>query len=471
MNPPKHVTTLVSIEVGLLNDKPRVVIADDDSTIRLMATLAMERIGFEVIQAEDGEQALVAIKEHLPDLVLLDVTMPGIDGFTTCAALRKLPEAERIPVVIITGLDDVDSINRAYEAGATDFVTKPINWTVLGHRVRYILRASRALNDIWESQKRLSDAQRIADMGDWDWDLKRARFRASDQVYRILGKSAATTAAGLQPLLENVHRDDLERVQNAVTKAVEEGVPFELDHRVTTADGQVHFVHHQAEPTRRDESGRVTRLSGTLQDITERKQNEEKIRRLAYVDSLTGLPNRLLFNELVRNALARAERNAGQLAVLFVDLDGFKQVNDRLGHDAGDELLRVVAARIGRSVRTSDPIARPHSQETQASIARLGGDEFVVVLSDLKHPDDVATVTRRMLEFLAVPLELSGEKVVVSCSIGIALYPQDGGTAKSLLMKADAAMYRAKEAGGSTFHYHDPAMNARARERLDLENA
>ena len=163
-----------------VRDKPRVVIADDDRTIRLLARVAMEGAGFEVIEAGNGRQALEAIQSGFPDLMLLDVTMPVMDGYAACTALRRLPDGERLPVIIITGLDDPESINRAYDAGATDFVTKPINWGVLRHRVRYIMRASRALNDAWENQTRLANAQRVADLGDWDWDLKRSHFHASE---------------------------------------------------------------------------------------------------------------------------------------------------------------------------------------------------------------------------------------------------------------------------------------------------
>jgi diguanylate cyclase (GGDEF)-like protein len=456
---------------SVASDKPRVVIADDDRTVRFLARLAMEQAGFEVTEATDGVQAIEAIKQRHPDLVLLDVTMPVMDGFTACAALRRLPDGERIPVIIITGLDDVESINAAYDAGATDFVTKPINWAVLGHRVRYIMRASRALNEVWENQKRLANAQRLADMGDWDWDITRSLFRASEQVYRLLGKSAERTLASIDALLEDVHREDRDRVRAAIDAAVDRGESFTLDHRIIMPGGQVRFVHHQVEPTRTDDTGRATRLVGTLQDITRRKHSEERIRQLAYFDSLTGLPNRLLLIDQLKSALAHAERNAGKLAVMFVDLDGFKRVNDTLGHDAGDELLRIVAGRISSSVRATDAVSRIEADEASASIARLGGDEFVVLLSQIEHAEDATSVARRMLQALVEPMLIAGQEIVISCSIGIALYPQDGETTEAMLMNADAAMYRAKGKGRNTFQYYDPSMNATAREKLSLENA
>ena len=452
-----------------VRDKPRVVIADDDRTIRLLARVAMEGAGFDVIEAADGREALEAIQSGLPDLMLLDVTMPVMDGYAACSALRRLPDGERLPVIIITGLDDPESINQAYDAGATDFVTKPINWGVLRHRVRYIMRASRALNDAWDNQTRLANAQRVADLGDWDWDLKRSRFHASEQVQRILGK--LVTMPSLDSMLDEVHRDDIDRVKDAINAAVDRGESSRFDHRIVMAGGQVRFVHHQVECVRADESGRALRLVGTVQDITRRKQSEERIRQLAYFDVLTGLPNRLLLVDQVRNALAHASRNVSKIAVMFVDLDDFKRVNDTLGHDAGDELLRIMAGRIARSVRLTDAVSRVDADDSGASIARLGGDEFVVLLSQLKHPEDASIIARRMLHALIEPMRIGGQEIVVSCSIGIAISPEDGDSTETLLMNADAAMYRAKGRGRNTFQFYDRSMNAMAREALSMEGA
>ncbi len=450
-------------------DKPRVVVADDDRTIRLLARVAMEGAGFEVIEAANGRQALEAIQSGFPDLMLLDVTMPVMDGYAACTALRRLPDGERLPVIIITGLDDPESINRAYDAGATDFVTKPINWGVLRHRVRYIMRASRALNDAWENQTRLANAQRVADLGDWDWDLKRSHFHASEQVQRILGK--LVTMPNLDSMLDEVHRDDIDRVKDAIHAAVDRGESSRFDHRIVMPGGQVRFVHHQVECVRADEGGRALRLVGTVQDITRRKQSEERIRQLAYFDALTGLPNRLLLIDQVRNALALASRNVSKIAVMFVDLDDFKRVNDTLGHDAGDELLRNVAARISNSVRLTDAVSRMDTDDSGASIARLGGDEFVVLLSQLKHPEDASIIARRILQALTEPMRIAGQEIVVSCSIGIAISPEDGDSTETLLMNADAAMYRAKGRGRNTYQFYDRSMNALARETLSMESA
>jgi PAS domain S-box-containing protein len=211
----------------------------------------------------------------------------------------------------------------------------------------------------------------------------------------------------------------------------------------------------------------------TLRDITAAMVAQEQIQRLAYYDALTGLPNRMLLKERFGQAMARAERARGQAAVLFLDLDRFKQVNDTLGHDAGDLLLKAVAERIVGCVRESDVVVRHGrgSGEGQgATLARLGGDEFVLLLSPVERAEDAAKVARRILQALVAPFRLAGGvEVSTGVSIGISVYPHDGEDADTLLKKADLAMYHAKETGRNAFQLFDPAMNAAALTRIDLE--
>ena len=165
----------------------RILVVDDDSSGRRLTRATLAKAGFAVIEAANGRQALDQMAKGLPDLVLMDVSMPEMDGFTACSELRRLPGGTRVPVIMMTGLDDVGSIERAFEVGASDFITKPINWAILGHRVRYILRASHAIETLAQSQRRLSNAQRIGDMGDWEWDSRADRVLCSEQAQRIFG--------------------------------------------------------------------------------------------------------------------------------------------------------------------------------------------------------------------------------------------------------------------------------------------
>jgi diguanylate cyclase (GGDEF)-like protein/PAS domain S-box-containing protein len=447
----------------------RVLVVDDDAAGRRLTRATLRKAGFDVEEAEDGAQAVEAMRAQLPDLVLMDVSMPVMDGFSACAELRKLPGGARVPVVMMTGLDDVESIERAFEVGATDFITKPINWPILAHRVRYMLRASSAINHLNQNQRRLSNAQRIGEMGDWVWDVRRDRIVPSEQAWRIFGHDAPDTSMQGEGFLDILHPDDQDRVRAAYERAIANGDPFAIEHRIVQSSGQTRHVHQQVEVVEYDAAGRAVQLAGAVHDITRRKDNEEQIRRLAYFDTLTGLPNRLLFTEQLQKALADAHRQNSQVAVLFVDLDHFKRVNDTLGHSAGDELLRVVSNRLTQSVRPLDSISRAPSSTDGNTIARLGGDEFIVMLNELNDAGDAGVVARRLVAALNEPVTIQGTEFFVSASVGIAMYPYDGADIDTLLMNADTAMYRAKEAGRGGFQFYDRSMNARALERLVME--
>ncbi|HUP60232.1 MAG TPA: EAL domain-containing protein [Thermoanaerobaculia bacterium] len=240
-----------------------------------------------------------------------------------------------------------------------------------------------------------------------------------------------------------------------VTELLDE--PQTFTYRVHRKDGSLVWFESRSRALR-DASGAIAEVIAVTRDISERRRAEEQIEYQAYHDALTGLPNRLLFRDRLTMALAHAKRQQTPLAVMFLDLDRFKYVNDTLGHSHGDELLRVVAARLRGVLREGD------------TIARMGGDEFTI-LSELCKADDAATIAQTLLDTVAEPLRIDGQELYVTTSIGIALYPNDGETAESLLQSADSAMYRAKEAGRSSYQLCTPAMNQRAAERLSIESA
>jgi len=448
----------------------RILVVDDDAGGRRLTRATLHKAGFTVVEAPDGEKALAAFQAEPPDLVLMDVSMPVMDGFTACAELRRLPGGSRVPVVMMTGLDDVASIDRAFEVGATDFITKPINWTILAHRVRYMLRASAAINTLKQNQRRLSNAQRIGVMGDWEWDVRRNRIVPSEQAWRILGRDASDEPIDFDAFLAHVHGDDVERLKRAFERSIHNGDAFAIDHRIVQPDGSLRHVHQQVEVIERDAQGHALHLAGAVHDITRHKDAEEQIRRLAYYDPLTGLPNRLLFTEQLEKAIQHATRHDSQLAIMFVDLDNFKRVNDTLGHGAGDELLRAVSARLTGCLRSHDSVTRNPSDNGLSSIARLGGDEFIVLLGDLQSAQNAAGIARRLVAALAEPVTVQGKEIFVGGSVGVAMYPADGSDADTLLMNADTAMYRAKEAGRGGFQFYDRSMNARALDRLMMES-
>lgn len=334
-------------------ENAKVMVCDDDLTYLLLMRDTLEAEGFEVIDAADGEMALSKYLTYRPDILLLDVQMPLLNGFEVCRQVRGLKGSEDIPILMVTGSDDFTSIEKAYEAGATDFLPKPIKWPMIAHRVKYMLRSREAMHKL--------------------------------------------------------------------------------------------------------------------------KKSEERLRYLAYYDVLTGLPNRQSFREQLEKFIILAERSHYGVAVLFIDLDRFKRINDTLGHSFGDELLKKVAFKLDENLRQSDLLIRS-SEENEVSemvskVARMGGDEFTIFLSRIENLEDTAAVAKRIIDSVSLPMKIGQYEVVITPSIGISVYPNDGKTVDDLLKNADIAMYYAKETGRRCFKFYSESLNAKALERLELEES
>jgi diguanylate cyclase (GGDEF)-like protein len=447
---------------------PLILTVDDDPTIRAFLRTYLEEAGYQVVEAANGQEALATFAACRPRLVLLDVAMPGMDGFAACAAIRALPGGATLPIVMLTGMDDLNAITRAYEVGATDFEVKSVHWIVLAQRIRYLLRAKDAMDELLQSESRLEAAQRIARLGNWEWEVETGRHLWSTQTRRLLGVVDPRLTPTHDLFLSRVHPDDRLQVEAALAHAAREAASYNLEHRVVLPDGTELVVHGQAECLMVS-NGEGPRLAGTLQDITERRRAEERIRRLAYFDAQTELPNRVLFQERVEQAVLDARRAGRQVALMFMDLDHFKRVNDTLGHGAGDQLLAEVAARLGRAVRDTDPLMRGTEDAPDAVLARHGGDEFIVCLSGINRAEDAARVATRVLASFEEPVHLPGGDVFMTASVGISLYPQDGETAETLLKHADVAMYHAKSSGRNNYQFYDSTLSSRSFQRLALE--
>lgn len=443
---------------------PLILTVDDDATTRAFLRAYLEDAGFTVIDAASGEQALEQFAARQPDLVLLDVSMPGMDGFATCAAIRGMPSGAAVPVVMLTGANDLNAINRAYEVGATDFEVKSMHWVVLAQRLRYLLRASRAMDDLIQSEASLEAAQRIAGLGNWEWDAGSGRHVWSEETHRLLALPKSATAPTHRDFLGRIHPEDRSGIEAALEAALRHERSYSLEHRLLLPDGTERLVHAQAELVTAQD-GVAAGLAGTLQDITERRRVEERIRRLAYFDAQTDLPNRILFQERVQQAIVDARRSRRLVALMFMDLDNFKRVNDTLGHSAGDQLLAEVAARLGKAVRDTDPLTRDALDGGGAVLARHGGDEFIVCLSGIARAEDAARVARRILSALNDPVRVNGREVYMTLSMGISLYPQDGQDVETLLKHADSAMYHAKGTGRNKYQLYQPHMEQRAMQR------
>jgi diguanylate cyclase (GGDEF)-like protein len=325
-----------------------ILVADDDAAARTIMRAALRKAGYQVRLACGGADALQQFRAHPTDMVMLDIDMPDMGGHEVCATLRREAGA-LLPIVMVTGMDDVASVETAYQHGATDFIAKPVNWALIGHRIRYLFRG------------------------------------------------------------------------------------------------------HQALVALRDAESRVARL--------------------AYYDSLTGLPNRHSFLERVDREITRAARNGLRLGVLFMDLDGFKNINDTLGHATGDLILQWAAERLREGMRAGDLLTHSGDDSSNDELARLGGDEFTAVILDIEHPRDALMVANRVTQSMRRPFVLEERQLTLTTSIGIAMYPEDGADAATLLKHADTAMYHAKTSGRDNAQLYNVSLTKDIERRMEMDTA
>jgi len=385
-----------------------------------------------IVDLDDGwaaEKSLFA-QQHIQSLICLPIFsaehLVGMIGFDSVRELREWSDEETALLQVLGDLIGV-AIER------TDKERQ--------------LRASEELR---------THAEALAGMGSWEWIVGSEAFMASTEWRNVAGCGNGPLTR--KQVLALTPADERLRVTQALERTTETGEPYNIQHRIIRPDnGERRWVEVHAELVDLGDQGKS--LRGFAQDITERKITEQKLFNLAHYDSLTGMPNRVLVQDRLQQALRRARRNGSQVALLFLDLDQFKKVNDTLGHDAGDRTLVDAALRLKGILRDRD------------TVARIGGDEFVIVLEDFEQVSDVISSASKVIEAFRKPLTVSGREFMLTASIGIALSPQDGATGHDLLRNADTALYHAKNRGRDGYQFFTRSMNKTVERRLALEEA
>ncbi|MBF0160888.1 MAG: diguanylate cyclase [Magnetococcales bacterium] len=433
----------------------RILLVDDQA---LTGLLLRRMLGAEeemaVLACLDPAAAVQMAEEQDPAVILLDLVMPGVDGLTLLRRFRSMERFSHTPIILLSSQEEAEWKAQAFQDGANDYLIKLPDAVEMVARLRY------HAENYFNRQKHIKDQQALLESEQrfrmvtqsipeaivavcpdgmihfWNRGAEKIFGYTAQEIYDRSLTVLLPQHASMQPM-RKLHRIRLysQRYQEDAQKdrtwemvGVRKGgetFPMEFSIATWKAEGVVHFA-------------------AVIRDITERKRAEEKIRHQAHFDLLTDLPNRNLFLKRLDESLALAARQSKRLALLFIDLDRFKWVNDTLGHEAGDDLLQQAAQRMLACVRKSD------------TVARLGGDEFTMILFDIADAVSVTRVVETILQQLAVPFLLSGQEVGISGSIGVTFFPEDGDGREALLRNADHAMYVAKRSGRNAYWLFQP---------------
>lgn len=449
--------------------KAKILIVDDNPNNRLAIRTILKGIDAELHEVDNGFDALSMTLEFDYALILLDIQMPEMDGYEVCEQLRADAQTRDVPVIFLTAAfkENTDKM-RGYSAGATDYLTKPIDDHILKAKVHVFLRIYQQYQQLQENNAALQLAASVfeSQQGMIITDTKNKIMRVN-KAFSEITLYNAEEVIGQNPSILKSGRQD-ETFYHVMWKSINETGLWSGELWNRRKNGEIY--PEWLNITSVKINGVLSHYIGTMSDITEHKTAEAKIHKLAFYDPLTGLPNRRLLAERLKHGIERSVRDGELMALLMLDLDHFKPVNDSLGHLAGDQLLQQVAKRLLNRLRNSD------------MTARLGGDEFTVLLENITHIDNAAEIAQEIINSLMEPFYLNIEnkmehkEVHIGVSIGISIFDQHDKnknqimTPQLLMDNADIALYKAKDSGRNCFAYFSEELTLAARRHIELES-
>ncbi len=432
-----------------------IAVVDDDLPTRMVLRKVLAKQGYTVVEAANGQLAIDLVRSSRVDLVLMDVMMPEVDGYGACAQIRLMMGDDSLPIIMLTAADDIESIEMAFNAGATDFITKPINWPLLTERVRYALRAGALNREVRRSRLRESAVRRVAGLGYWEWNLELGSLGWSEELELLTGV-AAHRLASLASLSEHVHPDDRRRLLAVLERSRDTGAKVDVEFRLQTAR-QEYIIRLIGE--RGTQGGEANQLYGVFQDVSGTRRAEALVDYLAMHDETTGLGNRRLFVSQVRGRLDELRQQPGKvLLVGTIDITRFGRYNDTYGETGANALLALIAQRLSESVAGAG-----------FEVARIGGDEFAIMLTDVDE-HAVEQRLKAVTDKLGAPFRLEHQEVFLSYSAGYTLFPEHAADAEGLLKLAQDAQRQARRLGHECLRSStDPDEAAHQRAQLELE--
>ncbi|MCG7532106.1 EAL domain-containing protein [Psychrobium sp. MM17-31] len=447
------------------HQRPKILLVDDRPENLFALEQTLKPLNASLTRAMSGEEALSQVLRQQFALILMDVQMPGMDGFEAVSLMRDYDDTKNVPVIFVTAISkERQFVEQGYESGAVDYLFKPIAPGVLLSKVKVFLELEKQRIELEEAVKKnqqmAAHNETVLDciiegiisfnsQGLVDWANPTA-LRLLGMTLPQIAKSRLFDLFHLDPNQPPIEWDDFEQTKASGGHA-----------QIRSSDHLLKRPDKTTFPVEFSMSGFTENIQDggvfSFQDITERKWAENELIRLAQEDSLTQLPNRALFHEFLRVSIQERMRDDGNLALLMLDMDDFKRVNDTLGHDVGDKLLQSVSARLEECLRQGD------------LVARLGGDEFGIILPVIRKSDDAGRVANKILKSFEEPHQLGSYTLTVGASIGISTYPEGGTDMQELIKSADTAMYHAKGQGRNNFQFFSREMQERVLAKDTLE--
>ncbi|WP_404355451.1 diguanylate cyclase domain-containing protein [Methylotuvimicrobium sp. KM1] len=423
-------------------ERQKILIIDDTpANITLLGMALQDQ--YEIQIATSGKKGLVLASETPPDLVLLDIMMPDLDGYETCRLFKSDAKLQHIPIIFVTALSEIEAEIQGLSLGAADFLIKPFNLQIAQLRVRNLLETERmrqALRQKEEDQRLAATVFAYSHDGIVITDVENRIINVNNAFSRITGYGL-DEIKGENPRILKSGRQDTEFYRNMWQALLSEGHwSGEIWNR--NKQGEIYAALTSIAVVRDDQDS-IHHFIGSFIDITPIKEHQHALERIAHFDPLTGVPNRFLLSDRLEQAIVHARRSRKLMAVCYLDLDEFKPINDRFGHQVGDQLLIEITRRIMACLREGD------------TLARIGGDEFVLLLLDINDSGECKTILRRILKAVSAKMLLANQTVSVSLSLGFTLYPDDSADSETLIRHADQAMYQAKQQGKNRFQRFD----------------
>lgn len=425
-----------------------VLVADDELVTRKLLTHQLEKAGYTVITAENGHEALKLTLAQKPDLVLMDISMPMMDGFTSLRMMRQLYDSTDLPIIMMTSSSKEEQVVGCFDAGASDYLAKPIQYSSLIARIEAQFKLMRALSALRESEQRYALASQGTRDGIWDWNLETGEIYLSPRWMAMVGIDDPDWVARGTSWLELVFHEDRERVRaDLESHLCGESNHFETELRMPDQSGGFRWMLCRGLAVR-DDNGVPVRIAGSLTDITEGK----------VADALTRLPNRTLFHDRVGRCVEQFKRNGSRrFAVLYIDVNDFKLVNDSMGHDVGDEFLIQISARLESALRQSDAV-----------LARLGGDEFGILIEGVSRIDEALEVAERIQNRIKAPFVVSDREILGRISIGVVVVSTMNASVDKVIRQADTAMYYAKQFSETGISAFEDRMQQESAAKLEI---